>query len=131
MGRDPAGKRPPARPRGRRRATGPPDRADLTLLPAEVDEDPAEVLGVLLDPVVERLDLGLVEEPQDPLLELARPLAGDDLHQGRPGPDRFVDGSPQGPVDVLTPVIDVVQVQLDLHRRLRSWNPSTLPAAAG
>jgi len=41
-----------------------------------VDEQPPEVLGVLLDAVVQRLDVLLVEEPQDPLLELTRPLAG-------------------------------------------------------
>ena len=40
------------------------------LLPAEVDEHPAEVLGVLLDPVVQRLDVLAVEEPQHVLLEL-------------------------------------------------------------
>src|SRR4051794_26496229 len=48
----------------------------------EVDEESAPVLGVLLDAVVERLDLLLVEETQYPLLELARPLARDDLHEG-------------------------------------------------
>jgi hypothetical protein len=38
--------------------------------PAEVNEDPAEVLGVLLYPVIELFDLGLVEETQHLLLEL-------------------------------------------------------------
>ena len=33
------------------------------LLPAEVHEDPAEVVGVFLHPVVQRLDLLLVQEP--------------------------------------------------------------------
>src|SRR6476620_6449351 len=38
--------------------------------PPEVDEEPPEVLGVLLDAVVERLDLFLLQEPEHPLLEL-------------------------------------------------------------
>jgi hypothetical protein len=45
-----------------------------------VDEYPAKILRVLLDPVVERLDFLLLEEPQDSLLELAGTLAGDDLN---------------------------------------------------
>jgi hypothetical protein len=36
-----------------------------------MDEDPAKVLGVLLDPVVQRLDLLLLKEPEHVLLELA------------------------------------------------------------
>jgi hypothetical protein len=44
-----------------------------------VDEDPAEVVRVLLHPVVQRLDLFLVEEPQHPLLELTGALSRDDL----------------------------------------------------
>src|SRR4051794_21335979 len=39
--------------------------------PAEVDEHPAEVVGVLLDPVVQGLHVLAVKEAQDPLLELA------------------------------------------------------------
>ena len=44
-------------------------------LPAEVDEDPPEVLGVLLHPGVQGLDLFLVEEAQHPLLQLPAALA--------------------------------------------------------
>src|SRR6516164_8173100 len=53
------------RPRRRRR---PPGGHVRTLpggsLPAEVDEDPAEVLGVLLDAVIQRPDLLLLQEPE-------------------------------------------------------------------
>jgi hypothetical protein len=41
-----------------------------------VHEDTAEVLRILVDPVVERLHVLLVEIAQDPLLELARSLTG-------------------------------------------------------
>ncbi len=50
------------------------------------------------------------------LLQLPGALAGDDLHQRRLRPDRLIDDVPQRPVDVLAPVVDVVQVQLELHR---------------
>src|SRR6202161_342389 len=86
------------------------------LIPAEVDEDAAAVLGVLLDPVLEGLDLLLFQEPEHVLLELARALARDDLHERGLGPDRLVDDVPQGAVDVVAVVVDVVQVQLELHR---------------
>jgi PAS domain-containing protein len=45
--------------------------AASALFPAEVDEQAAEVLRVLLDPVVKRLDVLALEEPQHVLLELA------------------------------------------------------------
>src|SRR5215467_2685456 len=80
-----------------------------------MNENPAEVLGVLLDPVVERLDLLLLEEPEHVLLELARALPRDDLHQRHLLADRLVDDAAQGAVDVLTAVVDVVQVELELH----------------
>ena len=53
------------------------------LLPAEMHEDPAEVLRVLLDADVLSGRRVLLEEAEHVLLELARPLAGDDLDQRR------------------------------------------------
>ena len=50
------------------------------LLPPEMNEDATKVVGILLDPVVERLDVLAVEEAEYPLLQLARALARDDLH---------------------------------------------------
>ena len=47
-----------------------PAAAALGRLELEVDEQPAPVVAVLLDPVVELLDLLLVEEAQHPLLQL-------------------------------------------------------------
>src|SRR5215472_780890 len=85
-------------------------------LPAEVDEDPAEVFGVLLDAVVQRLDLLLLQEPEHVLLELAGALARDDLDQRRLLPDRLVHDVAQRPVDVPAAVVDVVQVERELHR---------------
>src|SRR5579859_6025739 len=80
-----------------------------------MDEDPAEVLGVLLHPVVQRLDLLLVEEAQHALLELAGALAGDDLDERRLLRHGLVDDRAQGAVDVPAAVVDVVQVELQLH----------------
>lgn len=87
----------------------------LLLLPPKMHEQPPEVLRVLLDAVVERLDLLLLQEPDDLLLELAGALAGDDLHHRRLLRDRLVDYRSQGAVDVGAAVVDVVQVELELH----------------
>src|ERR1700741_5318805 len=81
-------------------------------LPAEMHEQPTEVLRVLLDAVVLGLDLILLEKPQHVLLELARALAGDDLHERRLLGLGLLEDRPQRPVDVLPPVVDVVQVKL-------------------
>src|SRR5690242_8435576 len=85
------------------------------LLPAKMNEKAAEVLRILLDSVVFRFDLFLLKEAQHVLLELSGSLAGDDLDQGRLLGFRLVDDGPQRPVDVLAPVVDVVQVKLELH----------------
>src|SRR5215472_16355693 len=44
--------------------------AQPQLFPAEVDEDPAEVLRVLLHPVIQGLDVLALQKPQHVLLEL-------------------------------------------------------------
>src|SRR2546429_925060 len=85
------------------------------LLPAEMNEKATEVLRILLDSVVFRFDLFLLKKPQHVLLELSGSLARDDLDQGRLPGFRLVDDGPQRPVDVLAPVVDVVQVKLELH----------------
>src|SRR5215475_12339643 len=84
-------------------------------LPAEMHEQAAEVLRVLLHPVVFRFDLLLLKKPQHVLLELSGALARDDLHQRGLLRLRLVDDRAQGPVDVLPAVVDVVQVKLQLH----------------
>jgi hypothetical protein len=48
-----------------------------------MDEEAAEVLRVLLDPVILGWWRVLLEEPQHVLLQLARTLAGDDLDERR------------------------------------------------
>src|SRR4029077_13122849 len=78
-------------------------------------EQAAEVLRVLLDPVVLRFDLFALKEPQHVLLELARALTGDDLDERGLLRLRLVDDRLQRPVDVLPAVVDVVQVKLQLH----------------
>jgi NAD(P)-dependent dehydrogenase (short-subunit alcohol dehydrogenase family) len=80
-----------------------------------VHEYPPEVVGVLLDPVIETPYLLTVEEAQHSFFELAAPLAGDDLDEPRLLLNCFVHDRLKGAVDVLTPVVDVMQVQLELH----------------
>src|SRR5579872_5839054 len=65
--------------------------------------------------MVKRLDLLLLQEPEHVLLELTRSLARNDLDQRRLRPHRLVDDVAQGPVDVVAPVIDVVQIEFELH----------------
>jgi hypothetical protein len=50
--------------------------------------------------MVERLDVGLVEEPEDPFLQLPAPLARNDLHQLGPAGYRFGHDVMQGTFDV-------------------------------
>src|ERR1700739_628725 len=88
-----------------------PDRS----LPAEMHENATEVLGVLLNPVVERLDVFLLKEAQYVFLKLPRSLARDDLDQRSFRPHGFVNDGPQGAVDVVPAVVDVVQVELEFH----------------
>lgn len=53
---------------------------------AEMDEDTAEVFAVFFDTVIESFDVGLVEEAQDALFELAASFTGDDFDEA----DAFV-----------------------------------------
>src|SRR5260370_6322767 len=91
--------------------------------PAEMHEQPAEVLRILLDPVVLGLDVLALQEPQHVLLELSRPFARDDLDQRRLLFRRLVKNRLQRAVDVLPAVVNVVQVKLQLHRSALSWGP--------
>src|SRR5262249_38123493 len=104
---------PSAVPAPRREAA--PAAAGPVSSPPEMDEEPPEVPGVLLDAVVERLDLLLLQESEHPLLELPRALARDDLNERGLLRHGLVDDRLQGPVDVLPAVVDVVQVELQLH----------------
>src|ERR1700722_12447171 len=84
-------------------------------LPAEMHEQPAEVLGVLLDPEALGLDVLALEEPQHVLLDLPRPFTRDDLDQRRLLGRRLVENRLQRAVNVLPAVVNVVQVKLELH----------------
>ena len=86
------------------------------LFPAEVHEDATEVVRVLLYPVVEGLDLLLLKETQDVFLQGTRTLPGDDLHQGSLLGNGLVDDGAKCPVYLRALVVDVVQVEFELHR---------------
>jgi len=68
--------------------------------------------------------ISFVEEPQHPLLQGSGPLAGDDLHQRSLLLHRFVDDVAESAVDVGAAVVDVVQVQGELH-------PAIVPVGRG
>ena len=97
------------------------------LLPAQVHEDAAEVLRVLLDPDVLGSRRVLLKEPEHVLLELARPLAWDDLDQRRLLRLGLIEDAVQRLLDLRAPVVDVVQVEGQLHLpRLFRW-PAVRP----
>ena len=95
------------------------------LLPAEMHEDATEVLRVLLDPNMLGGRRVLLQEPQHVLLELARPLAGNDLDQRRLLRLGVLEDALQRLLDLRAPVVDVVQVERQLHlpRLCRQGNP--------
>lgn len=78
---------------------------------AEVNEDPPEVSVVLLDTMVELFDMALIEEAQYPLLELAAPLAGDDLNQCNPLIDGLLNDPLKLGIDPITAIIDFVPIE--------------------
>src|ERR1700758_5336582 len=100
--------------------------AEPSSLPPEVDEDSTEVPRILLDPVVPDLHLRLVQEAQDPFLQLARTFAGDDLHEARFRASCLVHDVRQSPVDVLALVVDLVEIELQLQSALAFTSLSTM-----
>ncbi len=80
-----------------------------------MDEHTPEVMGVLLNPVVERLNLLLVEEAQDPLLQLPASLSGNDLDETDFFLYRLVNDGPKRAIDVAAAIVDVVQIELEFH----------------
>src|SRR5260370_39531737 len=84
--------------------------------PAEMHEQPAEGLRILLDPGVLGLDVLALQAPQHVLLELSRPFARDDLDQRRLLLRRLVKTRLQRPVDALPAVVNAVQANFQPHR---------------
>src|SRR5262245_22012401 len=84
-------------------------------LPAEVNEQAAEVLRVLLHPVVQRSDVLALEEAKHALFQLTGTLAGDDLDQRRLLRLGLIEDPLEGPLDLGALVVDVMQVQRQLH----------------
>jgi hypothetical protein len=65
----------------------------------EMHENAAEVLIVLLQPVIQLFDLRLGQETQDALFELPGALAGYDLDQRNPLVHRLVDDAVEFGID--------------------------------
>src|ERR1022692_877977 len=87
-------------------------RKPRSLLPAKMDEYPAEVLGVLLDSVIQGLDVLAIEKAQYMLLELPGALARNNLDEWCLRPGGLVEDVLQGLVDVPAAVVDIVQIEL-------------------
>src|ERR1017187_7296346 len=88
------------------------------LLPAEMHEKPPEVFRIFLYPMIKSFDFLLLQESEHMFLQLPGALAGDNLDQWRLFPHSLVDDVLQGAVDVLAPVVDVMQVEFQLHLAL-------------
>lgn len=78
-------------------------------------ENPAEVLAVLLHSMILSLDLLPVQEAQYVLLEGAGSLSGYYLDQRTFLGNGFVDDREQRPIDVAASVVDLVEVEGELH----------------
>lgn len=74
----------------------------------EMDKDATKVAIVFLDPVVQRADVGLVEETQNLFLERAAPFARNDLDQVYFAINRLVDNVVERGVDLLPAVVNIV-----------------------
>ena len=77
----------------------------------EVNKDPPEIFVVLFDAMVQFFDVPPVQETKNLLLKLPAPLTGDDFDQGNLLFERFFHDQVQFCVDLITLVVDVVQIQ--------------------
>lgn len=80
----------------------------------EMHKQPPEILAVLFHAMVERLDVGALQEPQHRLLQLAASLARDDLNHRNPVPDGILHRAVQRRLDVPAPVENIMKIHLDL-----------------
>src|SRR5882757_677766 len=96
----------------------------------QMDQDPAGVGRVGLHTDVELLDVLLRQHGQYPLLQLARPLARDDLHDVDAGGGGLEQGLAQRDVDVAVVAEDRVQIQREQGDRLRCARRSPAPAGS-
>jgi hypothetical protein len=74
----------------------------------KVDKDPSKVAIVLLDPVVQLANVGLVEEPQNLFLERATPFAGDDLDEIDFPVDCLLQDTTEFSVDLVAAIVNVM-----------------------
>ena len=101
-----------------------PSLSSLRLVPAKVNEEAAEILRVFLDPMIESFDIFAIEETEYLLLQLARPLPRNNLdHRGFPI-DGLLDNLFQGTIDLRSPIVDIMQVELQFHGKVASVNQS-------
>ncbi len=78
----------------------------------KINKQPAEVFAVFIDAVVFLLDMLLIKKSEYALLKLAGSFSGDDLHSFDLFLDRLVDDPLQLTVDLVSFIVDVVQVEL-------------------
>jgi hypothetical protein len=80
-----------------------------------MDEDPTEIMRILLNPVIERPDVLAGEEAKHALFELTASLAGDDLNEPNFLLNGFLDDVSKGPIDIVASVVDLVEIQLEFQ----------------
>ena len=78
---------------------------------AKMDENTAEILAVLLHPMVQLANLRLVEKTQNALLELAAALAWNDFHQLNAPVQRFLDNPVKLRVDFIAAIVKIMQIK--------------------
>jgi hypothetical protein len=85
-------------------------------LPPEVDEDSAEVVSAFLDPVVQRSDVLAIEEPEYALLSWLDPFPGMISTSRASFATVSSNDCLRRPFDLIATVVNLVQIQLELHR---------------
>ena len=81
----------------------------------EMNKDSAKIFGVLFYPVVQRLDLFLIEKSQDVFLQLTAALARNDLDETNFLFYGLVNDGAQRSVNVAAAVVDVVKIEFEFH----------------
>lgn len=73
-----------------------------------MDKDTAEVFVIFLDAVIKFFDVRFLQKPQNAFLELAAPLARDDLYDRDFLFNRFIDHAPKLLIDLTASIKNIV-----------------------
>ena len=81
----------------------------------KVNKNTTKIAVIFLDPVIEILDMRLVEKAQHMFLELPAALAGDDLHQLDAFVHRLLHNAIEFLVNCAPFIVNVVKVELEFR----------------